>query len=38
MTSLARRLGLTQVAVGYAADRGKKLVEDMKIELDNRLS
>ncbi|MBW1768182.1 MAG: hypothetical protein JRJ65_14195 [Deltaproteobacteria bacterium] len=31
-------VGLTQVAVGYAADRGKKLVEDMKIDLDNKVS
>jgi hypothetical protein len=33
MTSMAKRLGLTQPAVGYAVDRGEQAVKEMKIEL-----
>ena len=35
MTSIAKRLGLSQVAVGYAVDRGKKLAGKMKIKLED---
>jgi DNA-binding transcriptional LysR family regulator len=30
---MAKRLGLTQPAVGYAVDRGEQAVKEMKIEL-----
>ena len=33
MTSIAKRLGLTQPAVGYAVDRGERISKDRKIEL-----
>jgi len=33
MTSMAKQLGLTQPAVGYALDRGNKIVNKEKIKL-----
>jgi len=33
MTSLAKRLGLTQPAVGYAVDREERITKDKEIEL-----
>ena len=33
MTTIAQQLGITQPAVGYAVDRGKTLVNRMKIDL-----
>ncbi len=33
MTSMAKLLGITQPAVGYAVDRGKMIVNDMNIKL-----
>jgi putative transposase len=38
MTSLAKRLGLTQPAVGYAVERGKKVAEKRGIDLVDILS
>jgi hypothetical protein len=38
MTSLARTPGLTQPAIGYAVDRGKKVAEKRGINLVNILS
>jgi len=31
MTNVAKQLGITQPAVGYAVDRGKSIVNMMKI-------
>ena len=33
MKSMAKRLGLTQPAVGYAVDRGEKAVKEKGIKL-----
>jgi len=38
MTSLAKRLGLTQPAVGYAVERGKRIAEKRGIDLKKVLS
>jgi len=38
MTSMAKRLGLTQPAVGYAVDRGEELSKKKKVKLLNLFS
>ena len=38
MTSMAKQLGLRQLAVGYAVDRGNKIVNKEKIILSKQCS
>ncbi len=33
MTSIAKRLGLTQPAIGYAVDRGERISKKRQIKL-----
>jgi hypothetical protein len=38
MTSMAKRLGLTQPVVGYAVDRGKEFSKKKEVKLLNLFS